>query len=346
MIAGLERFFYVRSIKRIPIEKRWGEDCVNWVQWAPWNRYKDAEDADGDIPEGVPIEEGAQIRVPDKVVYIETKSKVPRDFYIIKKDAEKHGITRGCAGCSSFKRGSGMQPHTEECRNRFRELMKEDKKLKNYEARQEDFKIEQEAKRKRNEDKAGKRKAESELVGEEGQESKVIVMEEERKRKAEDVNLEGQDNDGDVQLNLVEVIELIDKWVQEVQDEMINEEEFEAWDDVNGGGLPLKEVGIARKEEIDFMMKRNIWGLAPIEECWEKTKKAPVSVRWVDTNKGGIEAILIRSRLVARDSKGNDKDRDDLFLWRLRECCLAKWRLVLKGVRLENHCLLMLARLI
>ena len=86
-------------------------------RWAPWNRYRDAEDADGDLLKGVPIEEGTQVRVPDKVVYIETKSKVPRDFYITKKDAEKHCITRGCAGCSSFKRNSGMQPHSEECRN-------------------------------------------------------------------------------------------------------------------------------------------------------------------------------------------------------------------------------------
>ena len=23
----------VRSIRRIPVEKRWGEDCLNWVQW-------------------------------------------------------------------------------------------------------------------------------------------------------------------------------------------------------------------------------------------------------------------------------------------------------------------------
>ena len=65
-----------------------------------------------------------------------------------------------------------------------------------------------------------------------------------------------------MQINLVEVIELIDKWVQEVQEEMINDDELEAWDDVNGGGVPIKEVGLARKEEIDFMRKRNIWGLA------------------------------------------------------------------------------------
>ena len=61
------------------------------------------------------------------------------------------------------------------------------------------------------------------------------------------------------------------------------------------------------------MEERGIWVLRPIEECWQKTGKAPVSVRWVDTNKGTPEFVEVRSRLVARDFKGADKDRDDLF---------------------------------
>ena len=64
------------------------------------------------------------------------------------------------------------------------------------------------------------------------------------------------------------------------------------------------------------MQKRELWKVVPIEESWERTGKAPVSVRWVDTNKGGPEEWLVRSRLVARDFKGNDKWRDDLFAGR------------------------------
>ena len=36
-------------------------------------------------------------------------------------------------------------------------------------------------------------------------------------------------------------------------------------------------------------------------------------MRWVDTNKGDTINWDVRSRLVARDFKGGDKDRDDLF---------------------------------
>ena len=80
-----------------------------------------------------------------------------------------------------------------------------------------------------------------------------------------------------------------------------------------GGVLPLAEVNKARLEEISFMEKRGMWDLRPITECYAKTGKAPMSVRWVDTNKGDRIKMLIRSRLVARDFRGMDKGRDDLF---------------------------------
>ena len=70
---------------------------------------------------------------------MEVKSQVPRDFYLTKKAAGKHGITRGCGGCSSWYRGLGKQEHTEKCRARFRELLKDDIKVKNAEARKREF---------------------------------------------------------------------------------------------------------------------------------------------------------------------------------------------------------------
>ena len=82
---------------------------------------------------------------------------------------------------------------------------------------------------------------------------------------------------------------------------------------VHGGYLLLDKVREAKEEEINFMEDRTIWSLAEIKECWEKTGKAPVSVRWVVVNKGGLGEMVVRCRLVARDFQGGDKDRDDLF---------------------------------
>ena len=35
VVATKEGLKMVRSIRRMPFEKRWGEDCVGWIKWAP-----------------------------------------------------------------------------------------------------------------------------------------------------------------------------------------------------------------------------------------------------------------------------------------------------------------------
>jgi hypothetical protein len=73
-----------------------------------------------------------------------------------------------------------------------------------------------------------------------------------------------------------------------------------ALDDVNGRVLDIAKVREARSEEVEFMKSRCIWREVPLQACWDKTGKPPLTVKWVDTEKlGGV----VRSRLVARDFK-------------------------------------------
>ena len=71
----------------------------------------------------------------ERKVFVDAREPAPRYFYLTKREAEKHGYTRGCAGCNSWFRGLGRAPHTVECRERFRRLLKDDAKVKNAEAR-------------------------------------------------------------------------------------------------------------------------------------------------------------------------------------------------------------------
>ena len=60
-IAVKHKVFAATSARRIPVEERWGEDCAEWVNRAPWNVYKAEECADGEVPEEVesyPEDEG------------------------------------------------------------------------------------------------------------------------------------------------------------------------------------------------------------------------------------------------------------------------------------------------
>ena len=64
---------------------------------------------------------------------------------------------------------------------------------------------------------------------------------------------------------------------------------------------------------MEYFKSKQAWTKRPVEEARRAMGKAPISVKWVDVNKGGLKEMLVRSRLVARDFKGGDKDRDDLF---------------------------------
>ena len=114
---------------------------------------------------------------------------------------------------------------------------------------------------------------------------------------------------------------MVGEWVQEGGAQMEEDDDWEeveeVWDDVNGEALSPALVKEGRREEVQYIVGRKIWSLRPVEERWEKTGKAPVSVRWVDLDKvcdvDGVWELLVRGRLVARNFKGKDRSRDDLF---------------------------------
>jgi hypothetical protein len=221
--------------------------------------------------------------------------------------------------------------------------MEEDAKVIIQEKRRREFEEkDKERRKKKDKRKEEKRKRKQEKEehdvggGEEGPRRRVRIAEEpegapevdrRRQREAEDRKDCGEDKkqkkedkgeEGDVDMGSAQG--LVEAWVCEVVNEMgdVEEEDHEgdelAWDDVHGGELPIEEVKKGRKEEVGFMNRRKLWTLRPIKECFEKTGKPPVSTRWVDTNKAHeLDGIDVRCRLVARNFKGGDKDRDDLF---------------------------------
>ena len=80
------------------------------------------------------------------------------------------------------------------------------------------------------------------------------------------------------------------------------EEETElCYDDISGHSLDVAAVRRARAEEIGYYRKMDAFEVVPIQQCWDSTGKAPISVRWLDHDKGDERRPNIRCRLVARD---------------------------------------------
>ena len=85
----------------------------------------------------------------------------------------------------------------------------------------------------------------------------------------------------------------------------------EAWNDVSGAPLDPQEVQRARREEIEYVHTMNLYDKVLINEAYQQIGKGPISVRWIDINKGDRECPNYRSRLVAREM--DTSKRNDLF---------------------------------
>jgi hypothetical protein len=384
MISTMDGIKKVRSIRRMALQDRWTADSVQWVRFVPWNRYKDDDGADGDIPEGEEVAEpvrreqggGGDRRAEGPEVTVRTRQPPPRAFQIRKEDAERHGYTRGCAGCSSWFRGLGRQPHTEACRERFQEALKDTARYQEAGRRKAayDDKMQGKAAKKMRKQEAEKEaekrpeattnhdeKAEDDQmekrrkvqVQPQAEEEEEMKAEDEMKRPREDncedlvkrVRRRGQEPVGSssaaAAYNYEEMeVENVkkkwadiedddegDEWIEEMWgkgwEEERKEEEVEdeceqgihyAWDDVNDQYLPMEKVREARKEEMEHM-KGKTFVVVKTEEAWRVTGKAPITTKWVDTDKShGQGEMQVRSRWVARDFKAKgEKDREDLF---------------------------------
>ena len=84
-------------------------------------------------------------------------------------------------------------------------------------------------------------------------------------------------------------------------------------DDITGQVLRDELVREARRVELDFFNKKGVWMKVPYEEARKRTGKPPITVRWVDTNKGDEVEENYRSRLVARQLKAHDHSNTSYF---------------------------------
>ena len=85
----------------------------------------------------------------------------------------------------------------------------------------------------------------------------------------------------------------------------------EYWDEVSNKKLNREEVILAGLNEVKQVQNHGVYEKVPTQQCWDRTGKAPILVRWIDINKGGEVNREYRSRLEAKEIK-TDK-REDLF---------------------------------
>ena len=84
-------------------------------------------------------------------------------------------------------------------------------------------------------------------------------------------------------------------------------------DDLTGQVLRDADVRAARAKELEYFCTKGVWKKMPRHLARTLSGRAPISVRWVDVNKGDDLNPNYRSRLVARQIKALDKSGDSFF---------------------------------
>ena len=79
-------------------------------------------------------------------------------------------------------------------------------------------------------------------------------------------------------------------------------------DDLTGQPLPEELCRAARQTELDYFTSKEVWVVRKISEARQRTGRPPITVRWVEVNKGDDQNPKIRSRLVAREIRMQGED--------------------------------------
>ena len=79
-------------------------------------------------------------------------------------------------------------------------------------------------------------------------------------------------------------------------------------DDLTGQVLVPALVHAARRKELEYFCSKQVWEKRPRAESLAKMGKPPITVRWIDVNKGDDVVPNYRSRLVAREIRRHGED--------------------------------------
>jgi hypothetical protein len=331
-----------RTVSRKPEEHRWAEENLDMVGGMPWKTSPEDDAGEMVMPA---IEIPMEIEEPDmKRPELDDKEAVPRRLYIRTQDVESHGVCPGCKGCIAQLRGARGIPHTEACRKRLTEILaKSSEGRSRVEAaaqRQKQYAqklvemsgdAEQEEKKRRvsgeQPDKETGGSSSSGLKRDRGAEDADWTDLRDRIRKRtqdggkqmiEEQMPGALDEAGKSDLNMeVDLMEeymevacegedVIDENEGEWQEPGEEEQGADLVDGRTGEILDPKEVRAARSEEL-AELERRVYVKTDLRECWEKTGRGPIGVRWVDVHKGGG---VYRSRLVAKDFRPKSKVGD------------------------------------
>ena len=317
-----------RSVKRLSREERSDAALFNAIRGSPWQPTPGKDSLE------VPV----RIQLPHVV---DTSSLPPKPVEIARNRAvyirkpielQKYGYTDGCAGCRAAREDTAPRPHSQACRTRIEEAMARDDAGQ---ARLTEAFLRQTA------DVANTARATPAVTGNEASSTtpadaaNVVAAPADTsgdtpmtddagspmhaqavKRTAADAQLEDRPDAAQMDLAVLAAWhrELVSKGlvgaldagphVDEPEPLQLHPEWYEEiYDNISGQRLDPALVAKGRQSEMKFMSDLGVWSYDTVQNCLETTGRQPLTVGWVDVNKGDSDNPDVRGRLSVQETK-------------------------------------------
>jgi len=135
IIGDANGVWKTRTVQRKPETERWRSGNSQLVKFVPWKVSNDDEKADGETYDVIRPADGF---APGDV-FARPEATAPRRAKILKSDLVEHGYTAGCEGCRAVLTGKPPRAHSQKCRERLEELMKDETRVKDAKQRGDEF---------------------------------------------------------------------------------------------------------------------------------------------------------------------------------------------------------------
>eukprot|EP00973_Karenia_brevis_P088248 12236724-Karenia_brevis.AAC.1 len=113
-----------RSVRRLPFEERYDKQLLKEVKGRPWDKKAAGDEEEVMNSVKINVTERRPEEVPP-IPELEVDEPKVRRYKIERDIIEEYGMTPKCYGCRAIMLDIRQQPHSEECRRRITELIKD-----------------------------------------------------------------------------------------------------------------------------------------------------------------------------------------------------------------------------
>lgn len=125
IVGNKDGVLKTRTVRRMPAEERWSHALVMEVAGAPWKCSPQVDEAEQVIQNDLPPPPSISPTVPVEPAPALFREEAPRKVYVKTDVLKKIGYTPGCLGCRALQEGRTRVGHSDRCRQRAVETMKE-----------------------------------------------------------------------------------------------------------------------------------------------------------------------------------------------------------------------------